>query len=141
MFKKLILALLLVASSLLANEINWAKDFASAIKEATAQNKPVLFVYSRHTCKYCILLDNTTFKDKKVIEALNKDFISIVSYTDENDYTPRALLTPGTPALWFLSPSGQPIFQPLMGAIDANNFLNALKIVKEEFDTMQTKGK
>lgn len=141
MFKKLILALLLVASSLLANEINWAKDFASAIKEATAQNKPVLFVYSRHTCKYCVLLENTTFKDEKVIEALSKDFISVVSYTDENDYTPRELLTPGTPALWFLMPSGQPMFQPLMGAIDANNFLNALKIVKEEFDTMQTKGK
>ena len=141
MFKKFILALLLVASSLLANEINWAKDFASAIKEATAQNKPVLFVYSRHTCKYCVLLENTTFKDEKVIEALSKDFISVVSYTDENDYTPRELLTPGTPALWFLMPSGQPMFQPLMGAIDANNFLNALKIVKEEFDTMQTKGK
>nr|CAI78804.1 hypothetical protein [uncultured Campylobacterota bacterium] len=111
------------------------------MEEAGAQNKPVLFVFSRHTCKYCVMLDNTTFKDTKVIEALNKDFISIVSYTDENDYTPRGLLTPGTPALWFLMPSGQPMFQPLMGAVDAPNFLNALNIVKEEFDATQNKGK
>ncbi len=141
MFKKLILALLLMTLPLLASEIKWAEDFKSGIKEATVQDKPVLFVFSRHTCKYCILLDNTTFKDKKVIEALNKDFISIVSYTDENDYTPRDLLTPGTPALWFLKPNGEPMYQPLMGAIDVNNFLKALKIVKEEFDTMQAKGK
>lgn len=141
MFKKLLLSLLLVTSSLLANEINWAKDFTSGMKEAVAQNKPVLFVFSRHTCKYCVMLDNTTFKDKKVIEALNRDFISIVSYTDENDFTPRELMTPGTPGLWFLLPSGQPLFQPLMGAVDANNFLNALNIVKEEFDTIQNKGK
>lgn len=87
------------------------------------------------------MLDNTTFKDKKVIETLNRDFISIISYTDENDYTPRALMTPGTPAIWFLLPSGEPIYQPLMGAIDASNFLKAVAIVKEEFDTKQRKGK
>lgn len=141
MFKKLILSLLLLTSSLLADEINWAKDYHSGIKEASVQNKPVLFVFSRHTCKYCVMLDDTTFKDKQVIEALNKDFISIISYTDENDYTPRGLLTPGTPAIWFLMPSEQPMYQPLMGAVNAKNFLNALNIIKEEFDSMQTKGK
>jgi len=141
MFKKIILSLLLIASSLLADEISWAKDYKSGMQEASKQNKPVLFVFSRHTCKYCVMLDDTTFKDKQVIEALNRDFISIISYTDEDDYTPRGLLTPGTPAIWFLMPNEQPMFQPLMGAVDANNFLNALKIVKEEFDRAQTKGK
>jgi len=133
MFKKIILMILLVSSTY-ASDVNWAKDFDSGIKEATKQNKPVLFVFSRHTCKYCVILDETTFKDKKVIEALNKDFVSIVSYTDENDYTPKELWRPGTPALWFLLPSGEPMYQPLMGAIDAPNFLKALDIVKEEFN-------
>ena len=139
MFNKIIFTMLLLASSMFASDINWAKDFDSGIKEATAQNKPVLFVFSRHTCKYCVILDETTFKDKKVIEALNKNFVSIVSYTDENDYTPKELWRPGTPALWFLLPSGEPMFQPLMGAIDAPNFLKALDIVKEEFN--KTTGK
>ena len=139
MFKKIVLLLVLVAScvSLYADEIRWAKDFSSGIDEAVKRNKPVFFVYSRHSCKYCVLLENTTFKDKEVIKALNKDFISIVSYTDENDYTPRGLVSSGTPALWFLMPNGQPLFAPLMGAIDARNFLEALKIVTKEFHTTQ----
>jgi len=135
MLKKIILMMFLLGTSLVASEIKWAKDFESGIKESTAKNKPVLFVFSRHTCKYCVILDETTFKDKKVVEALNKDFVSIVSYTDENDYTPKELWRPGTPALWFLMPDGEPMFQPLMGAIDANNFLKALELVKEEFNT------
>ena len=47
---------------------------------------------------------------------------------------PRELYRPGTPAIWFLLPSGEPMYQPLMGAIDAPKFLEALNIVKEEFN-------
>jgi thioredoxin-related protein len=134
MIRKFILALVLLTASLFASEIEWAKDFQSGIESATAQNKPVLFVYSRHSCKYCVLLEETTFKDERVIKALGRDFISVTSYTDEDDYTPRGLMTPGTPAIWFLKPDGYPMFQPIMGAVDAENFLKALAIVKDEFD-------
>jgi len=137
--KHIILVLLLTVSSLFAESIQWEKDFESGIKNATTQNKPVLFVFSRHSCHYCKILDKTTFQDKDVIKALNKDFTSIISYTDENDYTPKELWRPGTPTLWFLSPKGEPIFQPLVGAVDAENFLKALAIVKTEFD--KTSGK
>lgn len=132
--KNIILTLLILSSSLLASEINWEKDFNSGVIKASKVNKPVLFVFSRHSCHYCRVLDSTTFKDKDVIAALNKDFISIISYSDENDYTPRELWRPGTPTLWFLKPNGTPLFQPLAGAIDAPGLLQALKIVKETFD-------
>jgi len=141
MRKILLYLILLLATNMLAAEINWAKDFKSGIKEATRFNKPVLFVSSRHSCKYCVILDETTFKNKQVIEALNKDFTSIISYSDEQDYMPKELWQPGTPAIWFLYPDGQPIYQPLMGAMDAKNFLNALKIVKEEFENSKKSGK
>lgn len=121
----------------MGSEIKWAKDYNEGIKSAQASSKPVLFVSSRHSCKYCVVLDETTFKDKRVIEELNKSFVSIISYSDENDYMPRELWQPGTPAIWFLYSKGEPMFQPLMGAIDPENFLKALAIVKEEF----TKGK
>ncbi len=135
-FIALIFASSLFTSSLFAAEVNWAKDFDSGIAEAKKSGKPVLFVFSRHSCHYCRVLDATTFKDKKVIETLNKDFVPIISYTDENDYTPRELWRPGTPTLWFLDPNGVPLFQPLVGAIDAPNFLKALIIVKDEFNKL-----
>ena len=133
-FIYLVLGTLLALS---ASEIKWAKDFNTGIAEAKKANKPVLFVSSRHSCKYCVVLDETTFKDKKVIEQLNKNFVSIISYSDEQDYMPKELWRPGTPAIWFLLPSTEPMYQPLMGAIDAQNFLKALAIVEEEY----SKGK
>ena len=138
----LILVMVLFTTSLAASQIHWAKDYKSGIEQAKIQKKPVLFVSSRHTCKYCVILDKTTFQDKKVIKALNRDFVSIISYSDEQDYMPRDLWRPGTPALWFLKSDGEPMYQPLMGAIDAPNFLNALGIIKAEFDTQaKKKGK
>lgn len=139
MFKFLVYTALLCASSLMADGILWQEDFKSGMQNAKKLGKPVLFVSSRHTCKYCVILENTTFSQKDVIEKLNNDFVSIISYSDENDYMPRELWQPGTPALWFLMPDGTPMFQPLMGAVDEENFLKALSIVKKEFDkTSQT---
>ena len=134
MLKKIIFIALLSVSSLFASGVNWAKDYESGIERAKKENKPVLFILSRHTCKYCVILDETTLSDKKVVTALNRDYVSIISYTDENDYTPRELWRPGTPSIWFLLPSGEPMFQPIPGAIGSEPFLNALSIVKDEFD-------
>jgi len=141
MRKIFIYMMVIFTVSLSASEIKWSKDYETGIKEATKLNKPVLFVSSRHTCKFCVILENTTFKNKEVIEALNKDFISIVSYSDEKDYIPRELWQPGTPAIWFLNPNGEPMFQPLMGAMNADVFLKAVAIVKKEFETLQGKKK
>jgi len=135
--KKIILVMLLLASSLLASEVNWAKDYKSGIKDATAQNKPVVFISSRHSCKWCVVLDDTTLKDPVVVKALNKDFISIVVYSDESDYMPKDLWRPGTPAIWFLLPDGEPMYQPLPGYIKSAQMLQALAIIKEEFDNAQ----
>jgi len=132
--KKILFTLFILISTLYSSEIKWAKDFQTGVKEATKANKPIFFLFSNHGCKYCVLLANTTLKDKRIIKALNRDFIAIASYTDENDYTPRELWRPGTPTLWFLKPDGEPMFQPIVGAVNAEYFLQALAIVKNEFD-------
>ncbi len=136
--KKIILGMLFVASSLLASEINWAKDYKSGIKDAVAQNKPVVFISSRHSCKWCVVLDDTTLKDLAVVKALNDDFIAIIAYSDENDYMPRDLYTPGTPSIWFLKSDGEPMYQPIAGYIKTPQMLQALAIIKEEFNAPKT---
>lgn len=139
MIKFLTSILLVLVLNVSASEINWVADYNKGLEAAKKVNKPVLFVSSRHTCRYCVQLDETTFKDKRVIQELNKDFVSVISYSDDNDYLPKELWRPGTPAIWFLLPSGEPMYQPLMGAMDAENFLKALSIVKEDFNKEKTK--
>jgi thioredoxin-related protein len=136
---RILIMMLIGTLTLIASEVNWEKDYHSALKKAKEQDKPVLFISSRHSCKYCVMLEETTLKDERVIKGLNRDFVSVTSYSDERDYMPRELWRPGTPAIWFLMPSGEPMFEPVMGAIDANNFLQALAIVKEEYN--KRKGK
>jgi len=132
--RKIFIMALLLASSLMANQINWAKDYNSAIETAKKENKPVMFVISRHTCKYCVILEETTFSDDRVIKALNKDFIAVTSYTDEGDYIPAGMYQGSTPSTWFLLPDGNPMYQPVAGAIGADNFLGGLESVKKKFD-------
>jgi len=138
--RKIILLLLLsIATTLMASEVHWAKDFKSGIEQAVKEKKPVLFIFSRSTCKYCVILDNKTLKNPKVVAGLNKNFVAIISYSDKGDYTPEELWRPGTPTIWFLKSNGEPLFQPLMGAVGPQDFLKALDIVKTEFDRQNKK--
>jgi len=139
MGKLLLIIAFLLTTSLMADEVHWAKDFKSGIEQATKENKPVLFVFSRHTCKYCVILEKTTFLNPRVIKELNNDFVSIIAYSDEGDAMPQELWRPGTPTIWFLKPNGQPMFQPLMGAVKEDAFLEALGIVKKEFSQKNKK--
>lgn len=139
MRKFFIYMVLSIAVTLCASEIQWAKDYHAGVKDAQKLEKPILFVSSRHSCKFCVILDETTFQDERVVQELNKNFVSIISYSDENDYMPQELWQPGTPAIWFLMPSEEPMYQPLMGAVDADTFLKALDIVREEFNKEKSK--
>lgn len=131
---KLLFTFLMLASALFAAPlIHWAKDYQSGVAEATKQNKPMIFISSRHTCKYCVILERTTLSDAKIVNELNSNFIPVIAFSDDGDYLPKKLWRPGTPSIWFLDEKGEPMFQPIMGAVDAQNFSHALEIVKEEF--------
>jgi thioredoxin-related protein len=134
--KKIIL-ILSVCVSFLFGDINWSKDYASALNEAKMANKPMLFIVSKTDCRYCIKLKDITLKDQKVVDELNKNFISAISIFDKGDFVPKELFTPGVPAIWFLLADGTPMFQPLMGYVAPEEMLEAFEIVKEEFKSIK----
>ena len=138
---KIFITALLLASSLMANGIHWEKDYETAMEKATKTHKPVMFVISRHTCKYCVILEKNTFSDTRVIQALNKDFVSVISYTDEGDYIPAGMYRGSTPSTWFLLSNGEPMYSAVVGAIGPDSFLGGLKTVKNRFDTIKNSGK
>ena len=131
--RKILVALMLIWGVANASAINWEQDYQSALTKAKMINKPVMFIVSSHNCRYCVMLEKKTLTNDLVIKALNRDFISVIAYVDVKDYVPNELLTGGTPTIWFLQPDGEPMFQPLMGALDAENFIKALSIVHDEF--------
>ncbi len=130
---KIVLMVVMLSSMLFASAINWEKDYKTGVAKATKLNKPMVLISSRHTCKYCVILDQTTLMDPRVVNELNRNFVTVISYSDEGDYMPKELWRPGTPAIWFLDETGEPLFQPIMGAVDAQNFMMAVDIVKKEY--------
>jgi len=138
MFKKIVMVMALTAT-LFGAEVHWAKDYQSGIAQAQKEHKPVLFIISSHSCKYCLLLDRTTLRDEKIVKALNRDFIAIRSWTDRGDYIPNVLAqnTPGLPGIWFLLPNGEPMYQPILGYVKKEYFTTALATVKTEFNKVE----
>jgi hypothetical protein len=131
--KKILLSLLMLASITMGAEIKWQKEYAVALKTAQQQKKPMLFIISNHNCRYCVQLESTTLKDPKVAQKLNGGFVASLIYVDENPQFPRDLYVGGTPAIWFIGANGEPMFEPLMGAIDSATMLKALEIVAVEY--------
>ncbi len=132
--KKLTLLLLLFCSMLFSSQINWASDYQSALAKAQKEQKPIMFVISKHECRYCIKLKSEALADEGIIKELNSDFVPLIAHFDDGDYVPSELFTPGVPAIWFLLPDGRPMYQPLMGAVEIPYLKEALSIVKESID-------
>ena len=135
--KKLLLVLLFGAPLLWGEGIRWEKDYDAAVAKAQQVDKPIFFVFSSHDCKWCRHLEATTFSDSEVIAKLNRDFVNVIAYTDQGDFVPKALWMPGTPALWFLNPKGQAMFEAIPGAVGAKDFLEATDIVLQAFEQEQ----
>lgn len=130
---KIILILLFSVFSLFGAGIKWEKDYSTAIAKAKSVNKPLMFIVSNHGCHFCVQFENSTLKDPKVVQKLNNDYVNAVVYIDENPIFPHQLDVPGTPGTWFLKSNGEPMFEPIMGAVGSEDFLKALDIVKEEY--------
>ncbi|GEM_PF-3041488 len=113
--------------------INWRENFVVAVEEARRDKKPLMIVVSNHGCKWCVHLENTTFQDKRVADALNKDFVTMIAFTDESDYIPGEIRGSATPQIWFLDSEPKPMFAPIQGAIKADDLLPRLKGVLKEY--------
>ncbi|WP_345971224.1 DUF255 domain-containing protein [Sulfurimonas sp. HSL1-6] len=131
--KKLLSLLMLTAVLMAGQGIRWETDYDAALAKAKTLDRPIFFVFSRHSCKWCRHLEETTFQNAEVIARLNGEFVNVVAYTDDGDFVPGALWSPGTPALWFLDSRGETMFPAIPGAVGAADFLHATDIVLEEY--------
>jgi len=129
--KKFVLVFIMTVVSLFGSEILWEKNISAAIEKSAKEHKPLMVLVTKHGCKWCDVLKQKTLKDPKVVAALNAGFVSYEGVVDEGT-VPPSLMTPGTPATWFIK-GRTPLFEPLMGAVDPENYLKALAIVQEEY--------
>lgn len=129
--KKLLLLLLMVGVSLFSAEVKWEKELSAAVERAQKEQKPLMVLVTKNGCRWCDVMKQNTLKNAKVVAILNRDFVAYEGNVDMNT-VPPALMTQGTPATWFIK-GKTPMFEPVMGAVESEDYLKALEIVKQEY--------
>ena len=120
--KKTLLALLFVASSLLA-EMNWT-TYDKAFEQAKAEDKIVMVLISRSDCGVCEYMKAQVFIEKAIIEKFNKRFVG-VEFMKDKVSVPEHLEFIGTPTFHFLDSKGNKLSM-ITGGKNAKSFSKAL---------------
>ncbi|MBD3824916.1 MAG: thioredoxin family protein [Epsilonproteobacteria bacterium] len=129
---RLLFAFFAASVLLLGSEIAWQKDYASALSHAKNEGKLLFVFMSGEDCKFCKKYEATTFKDPKIIERINKEYVSVHLDKVKDSY-PKALETNAVPKLYFLDANGE-IIDYSLGYWDADDFGFILKDVQKRLE-------
>jgi thioredoxin-related protein len=137
--KKIILSFLIIVSMNYANNIN----LNQLVTEASKSNKHILVFLHITGCSYCLKMEEWTFDDDKVIEAIKKDFIfvdinvrdeGLVIYDDLNVSKKKFAKEIGYnmyPSCLFFDKNGELVYDEV-GYRDENKFLKTLELVSKK---------
>ncbi len=125
MKKNLILVLLLVVSSVCAEEeysfekaeelkplIEWRDYSSEAFQEALDENKPVFLLLTAPSwCYWCQVYESEDYLfNSRVVELLNEEFIPVYVDADKRQDLTRQYLEGGWPSTTVMTPSGERIY-------------------------------
>ena len=88
-------------------EVKWRYDYAAARKEASETGKPLLLDFGTEWCGPCRKLEATTFRDPKIVAALNERFVPVKLNGDKETRLVSAMAVDGFPTLIVAGPDGK----------------------------------
>lgn len=137
-----------VADKAAAGELKWM-TFSEGLQVAAKTHKPLLVDVYTSWCGWCKRMDATTYKDPKVIQALNESFVLVklnaesnraIKYKDastEREVANETWGVSGYPTTMFLKADGE-VISPLPGYVPAENFPPILHYISSgSYETMK----
>ncbi len=112
-------------------DVKWL-SYKDAFSKARKENKIVMIYLYSPECHYCKEMDETTFKDKKVQEIINKYFapVKVRKCIELGLKVRKKYGYLGTPTFHFIKPDGKKI-KSIFGAWKKEDFLKILKYFYE----------
>ena len=89
-----------------AGEIAWMPWGEPAFERAKSEDKPILLSISAVWCHWCHVMDETSYSDQGVIEAINRNFVPIRVDNDRRPDVNARYNMGGWPTTAFLAPDG-----------------------------------
>ncbi|MGA2192512.1 MAG: thioredoxin fold domain-containing protein [Nitrospirota bacterium] len=138
------------------NSVKWY-SLDEALVKAHKEGKFIMVDFYAEWCKWCKKLDSETYKDPRVVEMLNADFVTVKIDAESSKtvvYEMRQMSkselankfdVSSYPAVWFLDSSGGKA-KLLKGYLPPQDFVTYLRYIKSgnykttEFEDFATKG-
>jgi len=102
----LLFSLVMVMS---AAQLNWAKSYADAQKQAKAENKKVMIVVVQTVCPWCDRMKKRTLTDDEVVKFAHENFVPVKLNKDTDDM-PEELKARMVPTTFFQTAEGEDLW-------------------------------
>lgn len=111
-----------------ANNIAWARDYASAQQQASQSGKPIILFFTANWCVPCRIMKRNVWADDEVKTSVNEKFVPVM--IDRDDPHAAAELTRyqigATPTTVITDPNGT-VLQQVQGGLSKADFLALLE--------------
>jgi len=92
-----------------SGKIRWMRWGDEAFKAAKSGDKLILLDVSASWCHWCMVMEETTYADQRVVELVNKEFVPVYVDTDERPDINDRYNQGGWPSISVLTPDGRVI--------------------------------
>jgi thioredoxin-like negative regulator of GroEL len=115
----------LVADRVPGQEIQWRHEYAAARTEADKKGLPLLIDFGTSNCFWCKKLDETTFRDPRIVAVLNEQFVPLKIDAERDFKLAQDLRISAFPTLVMAAPGGKILYHK-EGFHDADTFHDIL---------------
>jgi uncharacterized protein YyaL (SSP411 family) len=127
------------------NPVHWRMWGEAALREAQAQNKPILLSIGYAACHWCHVMAHESFEDDATAAVMNELFVNIKVDREERPDIDHIYMTAlhafgergGWPLTMFLTPAGEPFwggtYFPKVAHYGRPSFVSVLKTVADVF--------
>ena len=127
------------------NPVHWRMWGEAALREAQAQDKPILLSIGYAACHWCHVMAHESFEDEATAAVMNELFVSIKVDREERPDIDHIYMTAlhafgergGWPLTMFLTPTGEPFwggtYFPKVAHYGRPSFVSVLKTVADAF--------
>lgn len=118
-----------------AKEMNFERDYKTAIAKAKAEDKPLMMVLGADYCPWCRKFERKVLSSKLVNSYINAEVITLVVDKKYDIKTfPKEFQTSMTPRVFFINPKNGKSFYQTAGYMKKKDYLKKLQEMKKLFE-------